>query len=78
MQVRSLSRVKKKTRLTKLREDLIIHKTQTIVLREDDVDNTMEFIFNIIIKDIMENMEANLPNCYIEVMEFLNLEGDFL
>jgi len=78
MQTKSLSRFKRKATLMQLIEDVIIHGTQVIVFGKDDADNIKEFVLNISTDDIVENMEANLPNCYTKVIDFFHLEGNFL
>ncbi len=52
-------------------EGVIVHRTQAIVLNEDEVDNTEELILNIYVEDLVESMEFETPTWYTKVIEFL-------
>jgi hypothetical protein len=71
MQGRSQSGVKRKAEVLELTEDVITHGTQAIVLSKDEAYNTEDLILNISVEDLVDNMKADPPNWYTEVMEFL-------
>jgi len=51
---------------------LITHGTQAIVFGNEDVIRTEDLILNISINDLVEDMEADKPSLYTEVLNFLN------
>ena len=65
------SGVKRKATLSQLTKEVITHKTQAMVIAEDDVAKIEDLILNISIEDLANDMVEDIPMWYNEVLQFM-------
>jgi hypothetical protein len=63
--------MKRKGVLPEFTEDMVTQGTQVIAIGDDDDVTSEELVLNASIIDVVDNEKEEGPNCYTEVMEFL-------